>query len=61
MVQPAAEYIARSVPKVGRWERNAEFWIRIIPPVLGGFAGILALVMLATPKVSDWSAAKRRR
>lgn len=37
-----------------------EFWIRVVPPVLGGFAGILALVMLATPKISDWSAAKRR-
>jgi len=37
-----------------------EFWIRVIPPVLGGFAGILAMVMLAGAKISDWSAAKRR-
>ncbi|GIG66575.1 hypothetical protein [Phytomonospora endophytica] len=36
-----------------------EFWIRIAPVVLGGFLGILALVMLASPKISDWSVAKR--
>lgn len=37
-----------------------EFWIRMVPPVLGGFAGILAMVMLAGAKISDWSVAKRR-
>ncbi|GAA4892136.1 hypothetical protein [Stackebrandtia albiflava] len=39
---------------------SEDWWIRAVPPLLGGFSGIVALIMLAMPKFSDWSSDRRR-
>lgn len=36
------------------------FWLRSVAPLLGGFVGIVILILLAMPSISDWSTDKRR-